>query len=502
MPELGSQAVSTERVRHPDVHLFAAHVARRLRCTHVIELGCDDGKALAKLYPEFKVVGLDEPTVVASCRASYGFMGHWFDWDPNHPDLPRPLTDLLDPLREILPTSVVVCADVIERAADPDAVLADLHELMEHAPAAILTTADPNVDALRDLAESAGLRVDFNGLTLTDNLSDRKDTSLVVLANNHTPPMKPAPDDFRVVALVAAFNEDDVIEPSLTRLIGEGVEVYLIDNWSTDRTVELARNFLGRGLIGIEHFPPDGPSGVYDWAPMLARMEQLSTELGAHWYMHTDPDEIRLSPWPGVTLRDAFYHVDRLGFTAVDHNSLQFRPIDNGYRDGTSFEDYFQHFSLDYICDNQLKSWRYTGVRPLLAGAGHRVVVTGRRVYPYHFLYKHYPHRSQQHAERKVLRERLPRYAENERRAGWHAHNLAMEAPESFLWDPSELTRFEEGETQRHLSVELLASIGPREREAWSRQPLYQRYRPPRWRRAVAGARQRVVARARTISGR
>ncbi|MEY2591833.1 MAG: hypothetical protein QOJ67_3817, partial [Acidimicrobiaceae bacterium] len=57
MPGLEGRALSTERVPHPDVHLFAAHVARRLQCSHVIELGCGDGKALAKLYPEFKVVG-------------------------------------------------------------------------------------------------------------------------------------------------------------------------------------------------------------------------------------------------------------------------------------------------------------------------------------------------------------------------------------------------------------------------------------------------------------
>jgi hypothetical protein len=493
MPERGSGAVSTERVRHPDVHLFAAHVARRLQCSHVIELGCGDGKALAKLYPEFKVVGLDEPPIVASCRASYGFMGHWFDWDPNHPDLPAPLTDLLDPLREILPSSVVVCADVIERAADPDAVLANLHELMEYAPAAIVTTADPDVDAVRARAESAGLRVDFSGLTLTDNLSDRKDTSLLVLANNHTPPMQPAPDDFRVVALLAAYNEEDVIEPSMDRLVSEGIEVYLIDNWSTDRTVELARNFLGRGLIGIEQFPPDGPSGVYDWAPMLARKEQLATELGAHWYIHTDVDEIRLSPWPGVTLRDALHHVDRLGFTAVDYNSVQFRPIDDGFVDRSSFEDYFHHFNLEFFSNYQLRTWKFTGRRVMTTSGGHNMFFAGRRVYPYDFLYKHYGVRSQRHGEKKIFRDRQGRLSAAERAVGWHRHIAEMDPGEKFLWDPSELLRFDEHETHRRFTVELLASIGPEQRDAWARQPLHKRRRPPLWRRIASPVRRQVA---------
>ena len=62
-------------------------------------------------------------------------------------------------------------------------------------------------------------------------------------------------DDFRVVAIISAFNEEDIIDPILAHLGGNGVETYLIDNRSTDDTVERARAWFGRGLIGIESFP-------------------------------------------------------------------------------------------------------------------------------------------------------------------------------------------------------------------------------------------------------
>ena len=63
----------------------------------------------------------------------------------------------------------------------------------------------------------------------------------------------------RVVALLAAYNEERFIGKCLEHLIGQGIEAYLMDNSSTDGTVEVAQNYLDRGLIGIENVPrPDG----------------------------------------------------------------------------------------------------------------------------------------------------------------------------------------------------------------------------------------------------
>src|SRR5687768_8622429 len=64
-------------------------------------------------------------------------------------------------------------------------------------------------------------------------------------------------EPFRVVAIISAFNEGDIISAVLEHLIENGIGVYLIDNRSTDDTVDQARQWLGRGLIAIETFPPD-----------------------------------------------------------------------------------------------------------------------------------------------------------------------------------------------------------------------------------------------------
>ena len=55
---------------------------------------------------------------------------------------------------------------------------------------------------------------------------------------------------------------------------------------------------------------------------------------------------------------------------------------------------------------------------------------------------KHFPIRSQAHGERKILRERLPRFSGAERSVGWHAQYDGIDTC-NFLRDPADLCRFD-----------------------------------------------------------
>ena len=107
----------------------------------------------------------------------------------------------------------------------------------------------------------------------------------------------------RVVAVLATYNEERFIAGCLEHLIRHGIEVYLIDNASTDETVAIARCYLGRGLISIESFPR---GGQFSWRPLLERKEQIIATLDADWFMHVDADEIRLPPRSDHSLTQAF----------------------------------------------------------------------------------------------------------------------------------------------------------------------------------------------------
>jgi hypothetical protein len=180
--------------------------------------------------------------------------------------------------------------------------------------------------------------------------------------------------------------------------------------------------------------------------------------------------------------------VDSQGFNAVDHTVLQFDPTDNGYLDGSDFERYFRFFRFVKGQDYQIKTWKNTGRRVVLGSAGHRVVFAGRRIYPYNFVYKHYPFRSQQHGERKIFSERQPRMDAQEVAAGWFGHWRRFVPGHNFLRDPSDLMSFDETNVYEEFLVERLSNIGSDERAAWA---VRRRNRPP-WRKLAGRVRRRL----------
>jgi glycosyltransferase involved in cell wall biosynthesis len=255
-----------------------------------------------------------------------------------------------------------------------------------------------------------------------------------------------SPKEFRVLAIISAFNEGDIISLVLQHLIENGIDVYLIDNQSTDDTVEEARRWLGKGLLHVETFPADAEDATaFDWGAILRRKEELARELAADWFIHHDADEIREAPWPGVSLKEAIRWVDVLGYNCVDFRVLNFPPIDDGFRQGMDPKSYFRYWQDPGEFDEvQIKAWK-SGPAPIALApwGGHQVQFRDRKIFPIQFLLRHYPIRSQGHGERKVFAERKTRFLERERVKGWHVQYDDFEPGHSFLGEPYHLNLFD-----------------------------------------------------------
>jgi SAM-dependent methyltransferase len=463
-------------VHQPDVYPFAAHLARLFGCHHLLDIGCGRAYKLADLYPELEPIGVDFGANIDHCRATSPF-GRWLEFDLEQPgSLP------LEP--ELVADAVVVCADVIEHLTDPTNLLRNLRELLEHAPAALLSTPERdlvrgadhsgppdnphhvrewNLAELEQLARSSGLRIAFSGLTASEDQTFTKETTLLVLEGRRTPERRPAPRGFRATALMCVHNEADVIEGTIRHLVEEGLDIYLLDNWSTDGTREIAERFLGGGVAAIEPYPREGPAEHHDLAGVLKRFEELTAELSTDWFLHVDADERRRTPWDGVTLLDGFHFVDRCGFNCIDHTTVEFHLTDDGFAADGGLEGRFRAFDFGQFSAHflQLKAWKKLGVPIDLASTGgHDTRFEGRRVYPYKFLLKHYPIRSQAQGRRKVFTERRGRWSPEEKANGWHIHYDHLPEDHDFLRAPEELEHFEPGDFGRRFLVERLSGIG------------------------------------------
>jgi Glycosyl transferase family 2 len=240
----------------------------------------------------------------------------------------------------------------------------------------------------------------------------------------------------RVVALIATYNERRFIEPCLEHLRRHGVEAYLIDNGSTDETVELAERQLGKGLLDIESFPR-GEGDVYDWRGLLKRKEGLARELDADWFIHLDPDEIRLPPSSGQILRDALEAVDREGYNAVDFAELTFIPTrEQPDHDHPDYQRTLRtYYPFAPRSPHQLNAWKANPEAELGSG-GHRVKFPGLQMYPRSFPMKHYLFLSVPHAIEKYVQRR---YDPKEVEGGWHGWRASIAAADIRLPSEAEL---------------------------------------------------------------
>ncbi len=220
----------------------------------------------------------------------------------------------------------------------------------------------------------------------------------------------------RIIALLASYNEARFIGSCLEHLFAQGLEAYLIDNSSTDRTVEIASRYLGRGLVGIENVPR---RGVYSWRPILERKEELAASLDADWFMHCDPDEVRLPGAPGLTLAAALEAADAQGYNAVNFIEFTFIPTrespDHDHPDFARTMRWYYPFLPAF--PHRLSAWKRQPQRVELAwSGGHRVRFPGLSMFPKSFPMRHYLFLSVPHAIEKYVEMR---FDERELKAGW-----------------------------------------------------------------------------------
>jgi hypothetical protein len=174
------------------------------------------------------------------------------------------------------------------------------------------------------------------------------------------------------------------------------------------------------------------------------RVEEVAGSRDVDWVIHHDADERRRSPWKGTGMRDALWTVQSAGFNAIDHVVMNFRPTDDGFEPGQDPEVYFTAYEIGVSSDLllQVKGWSSRSRVDLATSGGHEAAFAGRRVFPYRFMLKHYPIRSQAQAEGKIFRDRLPRWNPAERSQGWHVQYDGIAPGQRFIWAAESLTPF------------------------------------------------------------
>jgi len=470
--------VCSAMVYQPKVYQFARYLAERAGIGRIVDIGCGSGRKLLSFTGSQELVGIDTAQNLAFFR----------DVVPTAQAIEADLEQGLPAkARELSEDAIVVCADVLEHLMSPDRLLTDLSALTQTAPFILLSTPDRvrargvgdfgppgneahvrewTIDEFDWLLRDFGFGGYLTGHTVNADTHLWKSTILVI-AGKWAAPGPPASTD-RCLAIVAVHNDVDIVENVVLRLVAGGVDVWLIDDWSDDGSWELLQRLKmerPQGIVGLERYGAI-PKEHYDWTGLLQRKEEIAAAAaGYEWILHQDSDEIRESPWRDLTLAQALTVVGRLGFNAVDHTVIDFRPIVEGFFRGTDPMDFFRFFEFGRRPGHfsQIRSWRRDGASSPMLGTsgGHEATFSGRRVFPLKFLNRHYPLRSP-HQAREKMQDRLRRIHKEKAEKGWHTHweSLQEQIAPTFLWKVHDLLPYNPNHFEAEFIVERLSGLG------------------------------------------
>jgi len=468
--------IPTKFIYQPYVYAFARYIGERANLEYIIDIGAGSGEKLIRFIDQFKIIAIDTPFGIEIARKiipTAEFIVH---------DLELGLPEIQI---EILKKSIIIFSDVIEHIRNPEKILRQLAEISRIAPYILISTPDRDrargwldmgppanpahvrewngTELIRFMLDCGFDDVPFYGHTINTDFHKAKSTLLTISGSHATTKNENIHPDLKVVAVIHGFNESDILKETVNHLVQQGIEVHYFDNWSTDGSWELAHSFFEQGLIAhCERFPY-APTNQYEWHNQLEKTENYALQLNADWVMHHDVDEIRVSPWPELSLKDAIVHVDSLGFNAIDFTVIDFRytkETDSVYE---GFQESLNHFEFGRRSGHfvQIKCWKNNKRVSLADSGGHEASFPGRNVFPLKFLLKHYPLRNKLQAENKVFLNRLPRFRKENESFGWHTQYNNFQNSNSIPgWLSSQLIPWHPIHFNTEFLVERLSGIG------------------------------------------
>jgi glycosyltransferase involved in cell wall biosynthesis len=460
--------------RLQQVYEFARYLSERGAIDRIIAIGSTSIAGLKALDLALPAVCIDHPSnrdFVTTNLPTAGFL----EWDPQ--------TSLPAVPSSPLAKTLILCADLIGRLERPEVLLRELAGLSLQCAYIIITTADRargrgfmdngpppepaytmdwTADEFARFMLACGFKKNFLiGYTFSGGLDSPKNTILAIAGREAT--FSPPHAVRTVTAIMHAYNEEDVVASVAQHLKTEGVQLHLIDNWSTDRTYEIAQALVNDGLCERVTRFPESPPDDFDLSSLVAHVAEYAAKIDSDWIIYLDADEFRSAPWPQANLAEAITFVDGLGYAAIDFTIANFYLTSNSHDqafspDSCKFFEFGRH-PAHFL---QVKAWKNQGrVVDLVSTGAHLAQFPDGPVYPLKFLNRHYTLRSAEQASRKILHDRVPRTERERRQRGWHDHYDEFRgATRVELWRRHELLYFDPNMFNADYLIERLSGIG------------------------------------------
>lgn len=222
-----------------------------------------------------------------------------------------------------------------------------------------------------------------------------------------------------ILAIVAARNEVSHVCRCIPHLIGDGLEVVLIDHGSTDGTREAAERYLGNGLLGIIDLKWEG---FFSLESQLLTKQSIIEGSLHDWVAHFDADEWPVPPNEFITLHDMVKTAESSGHNVINFNEYVFLPIQEKTYENSRYESLMRHYYFFEPHYPRLqRMWRRDCKLSNIGRGGH--LLNGGEIsqFPVDGHLRHYIALSAEHAIRKYS-GRI--FSEAELKRGWHNNRI------------------------------------------------------------------------------
>ncbi len=237
--------------------------------------------------------------------------------------------------------------------------------------------------------------------------------------------------NIRITALLVIRDEEIYLNKCLDYLLDAGMQIVIIDNGSSDKSLEIIQSYIDEGKpIKVFDHPYEG---YFNLEALLERLEEITEDIDTDWFLRTDADEIMEAPGQFSNLAEGIAHVDSQGYNTINFDELVFVP----YKKEQSYigKDYETEMKFYYFHEPSplrlMRAWKKTKHKANFAAyAGHLTTFEGRNIYPENFILKHYIFLSYEYGLIKYTSQIFTKKSIDK---GWHSNRYYLSSSSIIL---------------------------------------------------------------------
>ncbi len=222
-------------------------------------------------------------------------------------------------------------------------------------------------------------------------------------------------------AIICVRNEEKHIRRAITDFISQNIDVVVIDNGSTDSTVNICSEFLNKGLLFIKDMPWEG---AFNLSQQLQIKNEIMNSLHHDWVIHADADEWIHSNVEGESLLDGITRIEKNGFDVINLEEFVFLPAqDKKHNLNNIKEEFLDYYYFSPSKHRLMRIWKRSLGYSNFESGGHKLNDKNCNIFPESFILRHYIVLSHDYAAKKYL----PRvFAECDLEKSWHGNRLNL----------------------------------------------------------------------------